>query len=274
MEKKKSDREDSNEMINSAIEYGLGVLAEDHPQFPQEYIQRHINKRLLIEKIRYISEELKKGDLSEDQQREYLHRELADYVATGGALDDKAKKAVLKGSLEERTKFFYPIKKLFTRGKLKGEENFNNTVEAFRDLYSLIKTGDYAQRMPELAQAIQEVYDNGFFDPAIDILNSYGFMDKGKYNLIKKNIRKKTEGTSKAVVKGIGDYFTKQTAAIILGLVGALMVFTSANMTGGVIGALGSDNIKIVGAFLFLIALVLFLKIVRKKRKSKTFKNR
>jgi hypothetical protein len=264
---------EKEEIINSAVEYGLGVLAENHPLFPQEYIQGHINTRALKEKMGNISNELKKEtSLSPEQRREYLHRELADYIAEGGAFDKRAKKAVLvKNGLEEKASKWYNFK---AKRKLEGEKKFEDTIEAFRDLYSLFKTGDYAQRMPELAQAVQEVYNNGFFDPAMDILNSYGLINTKKYDLIKKSIRIKTKNTSEAVVQGIEHYFYPEAAIVIMGLVGALMVFTSVNMTGGVIGVLGSQNIKVIGAFLCLVALGSFLMIIKKKNRLKTLKNK
>lgn len=157
-----ANQTDPNELINSAIEYGLNVLLERHPTLSQEYIQKHINRRKLTEGIREIYGELKKHDLSGEKISKYLYTEIANYVATGRAFDERGKFVVLKGGLEEKAEEGNFISRWFARRELGKEGDFEQSVEASHDLYSLLKTGDYAKRMPKLTQAIGTLYDMGF----------------------------------------------------------------------------------------------------------------
>lgn len=267
---KKNKNDDLNQVVNAAYTDGIEALFENNPKFKQyeEYIQKHIDKNALGKVINHFVEKSKdKENSSEKYRKEYIHSNIANYIASGEILDDKAKKVVLKvGALEEKAGSWNPISKLFIKRKLEGEKYLENTLEAFQDLYSLFKSGDYAQKMPKLAEAVQTVNNMGFLDSAMDVLESYGLINEKRYNIIKKSIKEKTKENAEAAIREIeSKALYKKAAVFITGIIGALMVVTSANMTGGIIGALGSGWIKAIGAILVLISAGLFFKFSRKK---------
>jgi len=259
-------------------DYAIHSILERNPQLQknESYIEKNIDQSRLYEGIKRLSESdfMKANFKTFDEKKEYFRKGLADYISTGGAFNDRAKEVILrKSALEEKAGSGF-LKGFFARRTLKGEKYLENTVEAFQDLYSLLKTGDYAERMPEFEKAAKTINDMGFLSPAVDILKSYNLINGPKYFLLKRSIRKATEESVQNTIGGIEKYITQKAAAIVVGLIGALMVFTSVNMTGGVIGALGSNSIKIIGAILFFVALIVFLKIskISKKKNSKIIK--
>lgn len=277
MGKNKSQAKENEKLINSAIQYGLGVLAKDHPSFNLEYIKNHVDERALKEKLEEISEEIGTGGFFEGRKGKKLYKTLADYVASGNVLDDEGKKVILRGGLEEKAKSGF-FRGFFARRELKKEKYLDKVIGAFKDLYLLISTGNYADKMPELTEAATTIYRLDFFDSAMDILNSRGVMSNRKYKLIKKKIRETIESTAEPVLKNPENYFQQATAAILGGL-GLLLFFASSTITGGVIGSMENNEIRLIGAVLFFIALFILFLIVKKKKvfgknKSKTFKNK
>ncbi|MCK5149469.1 hypothetical protein KAJ87_00905 [Candidatus Pacearchaeota archaeon] len=268
---KRKKRVDESQIINSAVEEGVNTILGRHPRFKenQEYILKHIDLKKIKNKIQDLYENLEEKGIESDKKRsEYIHNEIADYVATGSAFDEAGKGTILKSGLEEKAKSGF-FKGLFARGTLKGEKYLDNVLDSFQDLYLLFKKGDYSQRMPEVAEAVTSVYDMGFLDPAVDVLKHYGLINEGKYNNLKKSIRNKTKKGAESVVSGIEKYATYQkVAASIFGIFGiGLLILSGAKITGAVIGNFFNSAIGLIGGFLTLISLILFLKVSKKKRK-------
>jgi len=267
MAKRKKKTINVNNIINSAIEEGISAIMEHHPRFKenQEYILRHIDRKKLSKRVGEIYEKM--GAPNEEKLK-YLYEEITNYVASGGAFDEAGKEVILKSGLEEKARSGF-FKGFFARRKLAGEKYLDNIVTSFQDLYSLLKSGEYAQRMPEVAEAVTTVYDMGFLDPAVDVLKHYGLIDERKYNTLKKSIREKTKEGTEGVVSGIEKYATYQkVAASIFGILGVLILIVSgAGITGNVIGNLSNSTTGIVGGFLILVSLILFFKGKRKKKK-------
>ncbi len=269
----------ANEIINSAISEGIGEIMENHPQFKQhqEYILRHLDYNKLNEKIEDVYEHIeKKGKRWPDEKKaEYLHKEISDYVATGAVFDEAGKEIILKGSLEEKAKSgslfdILSLRRRKARNNLEGEKYLNDTLRAFQDLYTLFKTGDYAKRMPEVAEAVSTVYDMGFLDPAVDVLKYYGLIkDKRQYDALKNAIIERTRESREKVVSGIEAYATgqayKKAAAFIFGIAGILALLASgAGITGGVIGNLSNSTAGLIGVGLIITSLALFM--LKKKK--------
>lgn len=267
MEKRKK-RVNESQIINSAIEEGVNIITEHHPRFKenQEYILRHIDNKKLNTKVKEIYEKVRDKQLSDEKKLEYVHTELTDYVATGSAFDEAGKEIILKNGLEEKAQSGF-FKGLFAKRTLGGEKYLDNTIEAFQDLYTLFKTGDYAQRMPEVAEAVTTVHDMGFLDSAITSLKHYGVIDKRNYGALKKSVIKRAKQGAQEVVGGIEKYATYQKAAAsVLGIFGiGLLILSGVKMTGAVIGNFSSGITGLIGGFLILISLILFLKSFKKK---------
>lgn len=266
-----------NELINSAVQEGVGAIVKDHPRFKnyEEFILKHLDKKELNQKFNELYNTILSKKVSPDDAARYIHRGLANYVASGALFDDAGKEVILKKSLEEKAKTGF-FKGFFARRKLEGEKYLDNTVEAFQDLYGLMQQGKYAERMPEVAESLQTIYDVGFLDPALDILKHYRLIDKSKYNSIKNLVIKKTEEAREGVIKGIEKYATaienrqesdkyqqeekhpyRKAAAFIFGILGIFFLLNSKlEVTGAIIGA--SKNDSIMGILLIIISFLLF----------------
>ena len=252
------------EIVYGAIEEGIDAILKAHPKFrdAQGYISEHIDKRKLNQHIRHIQGYIAREgeDWSEEQKARFLYKNLANYVASGDVFDDNAKEVILKKTLEERAG------RHGERRELEGERYLDKVGMAFRDLYNLISSGDYAQRMPELAQSVATIHDLGFLDSALDVLKSYELLDERKYNMIKGEIEGRVEEEIGKFGESYKSYVKpKKVAAVVLAIFGVILfVLSRAGLTGNVIGASAGNTIGgAVALVMLIIAGFLFLK--RKK---------
>lgn len=268
-----------DELIARAVNEGLRAISERHPLFKYnpEFVARHVDEKKLREKINEIYDYVKERDGNVNS--EYILEKIANYVASGQAFDKFGKEIIIKPlafkrSLEEEAQSgslwnIISGKRRKSRAELNGINYLENVAGAVQDLYSLFKTGDYAQRMPELAKAVTTVYDMGFLDPAVDILKSYGLMSDNKYALLKNNIKKKTKEGMENIGRGIEKYLLPQkiqkAAAAIIGISGLFVLGVSSlgmtgRITGNVVGNLSNFTGGIIGVGLIMIGIVLFWK--------------
>ncbi len=248
-----------------ATQLGISLITKAHPQFrgSEEYILNHIDKKGLEEKIEAIQKNIN-PNLSPTKINEYLTKEISDYVASGSFLDSLGQQTILGKGLEGKTNF---LSKLFSGSKTTGQKYLTNTINAFREMYSLLKTGDYAQHMPELAQAAVTINNMGFLNSAIDTLAYHGMMSKRKYTALKKSLREGITETSKGAMGMIEQYLTPQAApatqvAAVFGIVGLLLIiFSGIELTGASIGAITQPTTGLItGIVSSVISGVLFLK--------------
>jgi len=268
----KEKKEDSSKrLIDGAIEEGMDAILKHHPKFrgAVEYIEKHIDKKRLAHGIseiqRYIAE--KGENWNEEQRAEFMYKNLANYVASGGAFDDSAKEVILKGSLEEKANETKPgwfgLRKRQLQREVEGEKCLDKVTDAFGDVYSLMKSGDYAQRMPELAQAVGTIYDMGFLDSTVDVLQEKGLLNRGQYSAIKRAIKERREEAIEESGEHIKKYIEpRKVAASIIGLSGlSVIIMSRASITGNVVGV-SSNNIVsgLFGITLLIISIIIFLK--------------
>ena len=270
-----------NELINSSVSEGVEAIIKDHPRFKnyQDFILKHIDQKKLNHKVSELYRGAVSQRFSSDDAANYIHKELLNYIATGAAFDDAGKEVILKKSLEERAESGF-FKGFFARRKLEGEKYLDNTMEAFQDLYALMQQGNHAERMPELAKPLTTIYNLGFLDPALDVLQHYGLINKSKYHSIKKSVFERADEARKEVVKGIEKYASYQpaaenqnnyqkAAAIFLGIVGLAVSVASKNILGATIGGANNNFSNFVGAVLVLISMIWFLKVSKMRKKKK-----
>jgi len=269
--KETTQQKRKNQLVNSAIQKGIEAIVEAHPVFRErpEYIMRRIDQRKLNEKLQTIGEYLEERNLPDKEKEKYIFTELANYVASGKAFDEEGKEVILKRSLQEKSRSLNPFKRFSSKRNLKGEEYLNSTIEAFQELYGLLSSGDYAQRMPEVREAVTTIYDMGFADPAVEILKYHGIVNEGWYNSIKKGIIKKTKEAREQAVSGIENLVLYQkAAAVFFGLLGSFTLLMP-RITGGAIGTLSNSKTNLIGLLTLFVSLILFL-ISHKNKKYKS----
>ena len=264
----KKERDVKSEIIRSAVSEGVNSIMEHHPRFKgyQDYIVGHVDLDKVNGKFGEIYESLgNKRNLSGEDQAKYLHKKLADYVAGGEAFDDIGKKVILKGGLEEKAKSVWGWG---ARKQLKGEKRLDTIFNASRELYEIMKSGDHAERMPELAEPVAILEDMRFLDPAISILSGYGLIDEKDQSRIRGDLVKNVEENYQRLREGVESRTSGQAyqkaAAFILGIAGILVLFSSNNgITGSVIGGLSSSS-GLIGGALFFMGIALFVFASRK----------
>ena len=251
-------------LVNSAVQEGVGAISETHPRFSPEFLAKYLDPKKLNQYAHKVS---KKAGEYQEQGRdprevvEKAYKTLAAKVASGKFFNEKGKEIVLRESWQKRSR------KWFGGGTakevLEGENYLDKAMTSFKDLYNLMKSGDYAQRMPELANAIASIYDLGFMDAATNILYQNGQLKEGKYLALKKAIREKTEKKIGQTQEYLHHAFSQSLAAAVLAIIGLGVLFTSNSITGNVIGAANQTNIiaLIFGAGSLILGLYFLMKI-------------
>ncbi|MEI6731218.1 MAG: hypothetical protein WCK90_00905 [archaeon] len=268
---------DDSKLIHSAINYGMQEILKKHPSFAKygDYISKHVDRTRLqggIEKAYAELAELEKGGkrLSPEKKNKFIYEKIAGYVASGGAFDDHARVVVLKKSLEGRAVDGEKEIKL-SASERKDEKYLEQTIDAFRNVYDMFKSGDYAQRMPELTEALGVIEDMGFARSAIDVLYQKGVMDEGKYRAIRGNISKKVRSYATQAQESLAKYSAPKKAAAtaaVIGLSGGIFLMDS-NLSGNVIGSVGASwigGILLAVGFLGLGGFIYFRNKVKRRK--------
>lgn len=279
-------REDSVErnpqLIQAAINEGMAYIAEKHPEFANagDYIGRHIDRRKLNEGVERIQTFLQHNasGWSKEERAKFMYENLAGYVAAGEIFDDSAKRVILEGGLE--SKAGQESSWWTGRGQKssKSSDNIQQVTRAFRDLYDIMRSGDYAERMPELYKTVAQMQDLGFMRTAIEVLRSRDLLNEGNYNALTRAIEKRVQETSDRATILMSDYISPKqkegvaeergehhaltrhkyrgnvAAAIIggLGLIAALA--SNVRLTGNVIGTTAANTAVGFGGLLLVIA--------------------
>jgi hypothetical protein len=266
MGKKEKPTQDQ-QVVNYIIKKGVESLVEEHPIFGnfQDYIVGHINQRGIWNKFNETyNNNLNKGMKPEDAKKSAYYA-VENYVTSGNLLDEEGKKVILKEGLQEKTGFF---RKVFHKEKL-GEKYLNNTIKTFRDLGDLIKSRDYAQKMPEIAEAINTLENAEFYYAATRILKEGGYIDDKKQKYILNNIYKNLDEQPQKIISGLEKYvFPQKVAALIMSVVGLVLILLNLNITGAVIGGDSTITMGIAGIFMIFFALLIYLRPLKKSFKN------
>lgn len=257
--------------LEQAVVEGIDSIIKKYPRFTgfEEYFLKHVDRKKIRENIVKLKEEAIKKGLGQEKFISYIYQEIADYVSSGEAFDEKGKSRILKSSLEGKSGGRTLLQKLFRRREFDGEKYLDESMKAFNDLYLLFKSGDYSERMPELTKSVNTLYDLRFLNPALDILKENGMIDNRKYSSLKKGVYDKAREASKNVVGGIEKYFTaEKVAASILGFFGMSLIAMSTKITGAVIGVQNNISSGVIGISLVILAVFIFLSSSKKKFKK------
>lgn len=256
------------EFISQAINDGIDEILKIHPAFSEnrEYITRHIDGKKLNSEINEIYSAVRSKKWDDKKKFDYMHKAIANSVASGKLFDEEGQEIVLKKSLEEKALGGF-FRGLFARRELEGERELDDTIGAFKNLYHLFKQGGYAERMPEISGAVEKVYNLGILNPALDILKYYNLIGEKKYRELKRNVKEETMKNTKKVVTGLENYLTpqKEAAAVLLVLGIVLTIFSGIKFTGAVINSLNTGTC-FIGILCLIFGLILFF-IKSKKNK-------
>jgi|TARA_Y100000296_G_scaffold71880_1_gene87760 hypothetical protein len=256
MAKRGQKKVDLGQVINSAVSEGIEAIIESHPRFTDqgEFLASHIDRRKLSQYVGEAVEVIQGYDNPKDQSEalKELYEDTASYVASGEFFTKRGKEAVLRNSFENDSRRL--LRGRGSREILEGEKYLDKVMGSFRELYNLFKSGDYAQRMPELSSAVATVYDMGFTDAAVNILYETGMMSKRGYKTFKKAIKERTKESVEFTQEALTKYLIPQKAAAsVLGVIGLGVLFSANSITGNIIGTSSSTNI---GAMIFGVAVL------------------
>lgn len=254
---------DESFFVNLGIEKGINEIIKKHPRFrdKRKEIAKHLDQTRLKERVYDIYQNLETKKLSEEKRREYIVKELSDYIATGIAFDEEGKEIILLKGLEEKAKGGF-IRGYSARKMLKGEEYLDRSLGLARYLSNLMESGNYQEKMPEIAKAASTLEDMQLLDPLIKIMNYRGSLDEREYKFLQQRIYQKTMESEKNIKKGIEKYI----ASSILGVLGISLIAVSSGVTGAVVGSSEKITGGIAGIILVIFSCVLFIISSKKKR--------
>lgn len=262
MEKEKQRKLDLGQIVNSAVEEGIDAIIERYPRFAdqEELLAHYIDKKKINGYVKGVIKELKtyRDEKKATKFLNEFYNELAGYVAAGEVFSEEGKEVILRESWEKRAR------RWFTGGAarevLRGERYLDKVMASFRDLYHLFKTRDYAQRMPELAEAVATVYDMGFADAAVNVLYEKGLMNERRYKFLKNVIAERVKEGAEYTQKKLQDYIVPQkAAAVIFGILGLGVILASNKITGAFIGTSGTNIFTLaLGGLLLIIGILLW----------------
>lgn len=260
---------DLGKIVNAATAEGIRAIVDKHPDLKgrEGTLFSYIDRDKIHDYVQSVGRELQ--DYRDgDSARRFLdkfYKDLAGHVASGELLTEQGKEAVLRYSWQKKARGWGSGAKE-ARELLDGEKYLESAVNSFRDLYELMKTGDYAKRMPEVAEALYTLDQMKFSDAAVNILYQNGLMDKKKYKLLKRTIRERTKVAVETIPKHVENYVTGQkeeqaqgyaaqkAAAVIFAVLGLVAALFAHRITGNVIGISGSDWFGLLAGAFFLIA--------------------
>ncbi|MFA7707558.1 MAG: hypothetical protein WCX73_01285 [Candidatus Pacearchaeota archaeon] len=241
---------DLGAIVNSAVEEGIAGIIQKHPRFAEQekFLFDYLDKKKINQEL---NKYLEKSDGTIDLKD--LTEKFGGYVAAGEFFNEKGKRLILRTGLQKESKNWFSGR--LPKEILKGEEYLDETMGAFRDLYKLLQSGDYAKRMPEIAKAVEEVNDMGFVDAAINVLYENNMMNKGKYSVIKRAINEKVKYNAEYVPRALESVaLSRRIAASILGITGLSFISANATITGNVIGTGVASLPRLTGAIVLLVS--------------------
>lgn len=257
--------EERGDVLNNAINEGLQMLLKMHPRLKgqESYLMQHFDQRKIQESVLRANEAIRKQEingkeLSDERKKELVYGSIINDVSSGRLFDDSGKEVILRKGLEERVGQGFRRKD--AREISRGENYLDKALVAFRDIYAMMKTGDYAQHMPEFAESVSTIYNMGFLDSAVDLLKYHGLVDNNKYKMLKRNVRRKAEEGVTGAEQAINKYSSlKKTTAVLLVISGASFFVSSLKITGNVIGESVNSAFPIIGIVSIFTGIILWI---------------
>jgi hypothetical protein len=237
---------DLESVIGSAVGEGISSITQNHPRLKgqEQFLSRYIDKKTLSQ---YAGKFAKKYQEIDDKDKprfiEDFYKNLSGYVASGEMFDEKGKKLILRDGWKKRARMPW-FGRTNAKEIVNGEEYLDKTIDSFRDLYDLMATTGYGERMPELAKAVKTVYEAGFWDAAINVLYENKKINDKKYLTLKRALKQKVESGVNATARHLEEYLG--TAAVVFGGIGLIVILATAlanGITGNIIGITNTNSL-------------------------------
>ncbi len=257
---------DPNEIASSAIEYGISAIVRNHPRFRGFDLSEYIDQKRLTTQVREAYERLKRTGRLNSDGINYLHRKIADYVASGEAFDEVGRELVLKKGLEEKAKE-KGILNIFSRRRakeeLEGIKSLDRKLGAYGRVHKAFEEGG-GYGMSELRKPLEYLGRAGFLHAALEIEKEEGSISAAEYRRLSKNIAggvKESHGEYLSKLEKYAQY-SNEIAAAILGIFGiGIFLFSGAEITGNVVGGTtGNITGVFTGIILLAVSGILFLR--------------
>jgi len=239
-------------IVNSAANSAADVMSKKRPRFSKKFIMNYLDKDALGEYAQKIAPYIQEGKISPED----AYKKLASYIVSGDLLTEEGREMILEGSLEKEANKLggLSIKSRRAKRALKGEKYLDEAMEAFREVYDLIKLDeDYARHNPELSKAVLMLYDLGFKDATLTALRKN--LPKDEYVNAKLRITQAAEQAGNYTKKTLSDYY-QNIAAAIMALAGIGVLIATYSTAGNIItgNAIGTSNSTAGAAVIFGIA--------------------
>jgi len=272
------------ELQQMAVQAGLKNLASQ-PGL-RDYaalIMNNIDDKKIYSFTEEIKKELKAKNVPYEEHNELIYKNIASYVASGKALNNKTIQTLFDESHEGKLdqSVLEKIVEFFKPNKFEGQEYFKKARKAYGDMYDILSQDEVAQNeIPELTKAAKAMKMYGFLDIALKNFKAHGMMDDKMYKTLSQELYKNTAIKSASGMKGLEDYIlskdikekkekvVQNVAASIIGFFGIMLMIFNLTITGNVIGGDSRITSGIVGVFMIFFALLLFLRPLKRSFKN------
>jgi len=225
-------------LIDAAVQEGTAVLAQRHPIFGDpKFLAQYLDPKKLRLYATEVSQQMQKYQKEGKDPKELVERAyktLAGKIASGALFNERGKEIIFSRGLHEKSRRWFGGGQ--AKEILKGEEYLEEALRSFRDLYNLMASGDYAQRFPELAKAVDGLYKLGNLDAVTRVLYQNGQLKEGQYIALKRAMGEKVRQRIGETQQTLKHYYSEALATSILVIIGIGVLASTTTLTGNVIG--------------------------------------
>ncbi len=252
--------------VTGGIEAGSEQFYQDHPRFgSRDFIKRYIDQNALNKyagKMASVFQNYLKQGKKPEELINMGYRDLASLVVSGKLLTAEGKEILLSESWQKKAGGW---RRIFGGGVAKeilnGEQYLDETMKSFRDLYNLMKSGEYSQKFPQLAEAVSKIYEFGFLDATANLLYKNGQLKERQYIALKRALNDKTKQKVGQTHDALKSHYNQALAASIIAILGIGILASTAGITGNAIGMTKTSIIPAItfGGLAFILGIYLWL---------------
>jgi len=250
-------------LYQQAVQYGIHKLVQTRPRLRglERTLLKHIDQKQLIQEIKGISEYIEKrgSKWSPEQRTQFFEDKLASYTLSGKILDEKGQMYILK------TKRAKGISWSESREMRKGEEYADMAVGTVEYIGDALASGAYNDN--KLANGVQTLKKINFWYSGVDFLFMQGALDATKYKRLKRAYKARMQQEYELIINQVEEAARgTKVAASILGFLGVgTILLSGANLTGNVVGTIGTPAESALGVLVGLVLIAGSFLFFRKK---------